>query len=121
MSDTSVAARREAYRAMFGLTGKTALVLGAASGIGRAAAEAMAALGATVICADKSEAGVLATAAALGGNAAAHVVDAADGEAIGALAAAIQATHARLDIAVTTPAIHVRKLMLDYTDEEFDR
>ena len=23
----------------------------------------------------------------------------------------------RLDVAVTTPAVHVRKLMLDYTDE----
>ena len=27
----------------------------------------------------------------------------------------------RLDIAVTTPAIHVRKMLLDYTDEEYDR
>ena len=27
----------------------------------------------------------------------------------------------RLDIAVTTPAVHVRKPFLDYTDEEYDR
>jgi NADPH:quinone reductase-like Zn-dependent oxidoreductase len=38
-------ARLEAYRAMFRLDGKTALVLGAASGIGKASAEALAALG----------------------------------------------------------------------------
>ncbi len=34
------------YRAMFDLTGKTAVVLGAASGIGAASAEALGALGA---------------------------------------------------------------------------
>src|SRR5882672_3927317 len=45
--------RLAAYRAKFSLDGKTALVLGAASGIGRASAEAMAALGAHVICADQ--------------------------------------------------------------------
>jgi NAD(P)-dependent dehydrogenase (short-subunit alcohol dehydrogenase family) len=40
--------RLEAYRDRFGLEGKIALVLGAASGIGKAAAESLAALGATV-------------------------------------------------------------------------
>ena len=55
--------RLEAYRAMFRLDGKTALVLGAASGIGKASAEALAALGATVICGDKNKEGVETTAA----------------------------------------------------------
>ncbi len=115
--------RLEAYRNLFRLDGKTALVLGAASGIGKASAEALAALGATVICADKNKAGVEATAAEIGkqGRAAVHVLDAGDAEAVNALAVAIETTHKRLDIAVTTPAIHVRKLMLDYTDEEYDR
>jgi len=115
--------RLEAYRNLFRLDGKTALVLGAASGIGKACAEALAALGATVICADKNKDGVEATAAEIGkqGRAAVHVLDAGDAEAINALAVAIETTHKRLDIAVTTPAIHVRKLMLDYTDEEYDR
>jgi NADP-dependent 3-hydroxy acid dehydrogenase YdfG len=45
----SVEERLAAYRAAFRLDGKTALVLGAASGIGKASAEAMAALGANVI------------------------------------------------------------------------
>ena len=40
------------YRKLFDLTGKTALVLGAASGIGKSSAEALASLGAEVICAD---------------------------------------------------------------------
>jgi NAD(P)-dependent dehydrogenase (short-subunit alcohol dehydrogenase family) len=111
--------RLDAYRSLFRLDGKTALVLGAASGIGKASAEALAALGATVICADKDKAAVETTAAELQSEA--HVLDAGDGDAVNALAAAIAGKHKRLDIAVTTPAIHVRKLMLDYTDEEFDR
>ena len=115
--------RLEAYRNLFRLDGKTALVLGAASGIGKASAEALAALGASVICADKNADGVELTAAEIGAhaNAEAHVVDAGEAEAVNALAAAIAAKHKRLDVAVTTPAVHVRKLMLDYTDEEYDR
>jgi len=115
--------RLQHYRSLFRLDGRTALVLGAASGIGRASAEALAALGAIVICADKNKEGVEQTAAAIStqGRAEAHVLDAADGDAVNALAAAIERTHKRLDVAVTTPAIHVRKLMLDYTDEEYNR
>jgi NAD(P)-dependent dehydrogenase (short-subunit alcohol dehydrogenase family) len=122
-SQSTVDARFEAYRRMFDLTGKTALVLGAASGIGKASAEALAALGAAVICADRDEAGVHATVEGIRrhGVAEAHVVDAGKAADIDGLAAAIPAAHARLDVAVTTPAIHVRKLMLDYTDEEYDR
>jgi NAD(P)-dependent dehydrogenase (short-subunit alcohol dehydrogenase family) len=112
-----------AYRKLFHLDGKIALVLGAASGIGKASAELLAALGARVICADKNKEGVETTAADIVayGYAESHVVDAGDAEAVTALAASIEGKHKRLDIAVSTPAIHVRKLMLDYTDEEYDR
>src|SRR5262249_48674942 len=115
--------RLEGYRNRFRLEGKIALVLGAASGIGKAAAEALAALGANVICADKEKEGAETTASeiAANGRAESHVVDAGDADAIRALAATIESKHKRLDIAVSTPAIHVRKLMLDYTDEEYDR
>jgi NAD(P)-dependent dehydrogenase (short-subunit alcohol dehydrogenase family) len=116
--------RFEAYRSMFRLDGKTALVLGAASGIGKASAEAMAALGATVICADRDEAGVKQTASdigRLGAAVASHVVDAGSSADVRSLAATVKASRGRIDIAVTTPAIHVRKLMCDYTDEEYDQ
>jgi len=119
-SEPSIAQRLEEYRRRFDLHGKTALVLGAASGIGKASAEALAALGATVICADRDAAGVAATAAMLGG-AESHVVDAGSSADIERLAAAITERHTRLDIALTTPAVHVRKLMVDYTDDEYDR
>jgi NAD(P)-dependent dehydrogenase (short-subunit alcohol dehydrogenase family) len=125
MTDTTAPAaqRLEALRNLFRLDGKTALVLGAASGIGKASAEALAALGATVICADRDKAGVEATAAEIAPHAQseAHVLDAGDGDAVNALADKIVAGHKALDIAVMTPAIHVRKLMLDYTDAEYDR
>jgi NAD(P)-dependent dehydrogenase (short-subunit alcohol dehydrogenase family) len=111
--------RFEAYRAMFRLDGKTALILGAASGIGRATAQAFAALGAAVICADKNREGVETADTEIGGEA--HVVDAGSSDEINALASTIEAKHRRLDIAVTTPAVHVRKLMCDYTDGDYDR
>jgi NAD(P)-dependent dehydrogenase (short-subunit alcohol dehydrogenase family) len=41
------------YRKLFDLSGKSAVVLGAASGIGKSSAEALAALGAVVLCADR--------------------------------------------------------------------
>ena len=118
--EPALAQRLEDYRRRFDLHGKTALVLGAASGIGKASAEALAALGATVICADRDAEGVAATATALG-TVESHVVDAGSSADIDRLAAAITAGHQRLDIALTTPAVHVRKLMCDYTDEEYDR
>jgi NAD(P)-dependent dehydrogenase (short-subunit alcohol dehydrogenase family) len=115
--------RLQHYRSLFRLDGRIALVLGAASGIGKASAEALAALGATVICADKNKEGVEETAAGIAeqGRTEVHVVDAGYSDAVNTLAATIERTHKRLDVAVTTPAIHVRKLMLDYTDEEYDR
>ena len=74
----------------FDLTGKTALVLGAASGIGKASAEALAALGADVICADKDRDGVERTAAEIGTTvkSQAHVIDAGKPGDIDKLAAA---------------------------------
>jgi NAD(P)-dependent dehydrogenase (short-subunit alcohol dehydrogenase family) len=111
-------ARLARYRELFDLGGKTAVVLGAASGIGRASAEALAALGASVICADRDRAGAELTAKDLRGEA--HVVDAGSAQDIAALAVAA-AKRGRVDIAVTTPAVHIRKWFLDYSDDEFDR
>jgi NAD(P)-dependent dehydrogenase (short-subunit alcohol dehydrogenase family) len=128
MSQETIDQRLRNYRAAFDLSGKTALVLGAASGIGKASAEALAAMGAAVICADKNRDGVERTAAEIRSSMISeahvldtHVVDASKPEDVRALAAAVMASGRKLDIAVTTPATHVRKLFLDYTDEEYDR
>jgi NAD(P)-dependent dehydrogenase (short-subunit alcohol dehydrogenase family) len=123
MNELSIEQRLSGYRVAFDLSGKTALVLGAASGIGKASAEALAALGADVICADKDRAGVERTAADIGTvvKSEAHVIDAGKPGDIDKLAAAAKSFAKRLDIAVTTPATHIRKLFLDYSDEEYDR
>jgi NAD(P)-dependent dehydrogenase (short-subunit alcohol dehydrogenase family) len=123
MSEPDIAARLDRYRTSFDLSGKTAVVLGAASGIGKASAEALAALGADVLCADIDRDGVERTAAEIGTRvtAAAQVVDAQSSADVARLAQAASTFGARVDIAVTTPAVHIRKPFLDYTDDEYDR
>lgn len=112
------------YRKLFDLSGRKALVLGAASGIGKASAEALGALGAAVHCADLDLPQAQATAASIraaGGSAEASRADAADGAEIAALVMRAQAALGRIDVAVTTPGINIRKLLLDYSEAEFDR
>jgi NAD(P)-dependent dehydrogenase (short-subunit alcohol dehydrogenase family) len=112
------------YRKLFDLTGRKALVLGAASGIGRACAEALGALGAAVHCADLDLAGAEACAASLrdaGGSAVASRTDAGSGSDVAALVARVKSEFGRIDIAVTTPGINIRKLIFNYTEAEFDR
>jgi NAD(P)-dependent dehydrogenase (short-subunit alcohol dehydrogenase family) len=112
------------YRKLFDLTGKTAVVLGAASGIGKSSAEALASLGAIVMCADRDGGGAEATAAgirALGGSAEAAICDAASAADVAALATQAMQKFPRLDIAVTTPGLNIRKTILDYTEEDLDR
>ena len=123
MSENGIEQRLRNIRAGFDLSGKNALVLGAAFGIGKASAEALAALGANVICADKDREGVERTAADIGTavKSQAHVIDAGSASDIAKLADAAMKFAPRLDIAVTTPAVHIRKAFLDYSDEEYDR
>jgi NAD(P)-dependent dehydrogenase (short-subunit alcohol dehydrogenase family) len=114
----------EDYRKRFDLTGRKALVLGAASGIGAASAHALAALGAEVHCADIDLAGAQATVAAIsgdGGKAVASRADASRRDDIVDLVAEARATLGRIDIGVTTPGINIRKVIFDYTEAEFDR
>jgi len=112
------------YRKLFDLAGKTAVVLGAASGIGKSSAEALASLGAQVMCADRAREGAEATAAGIraqGGSAEAAACDAASSTDVAALAATVMQKFAKLDIAVTTPGLNIRKTILDYTEEDLDR
>ncbi len=105
------------YRRQFDLDGRRALVVGAGSGIGKTAAEALAAFGAHVVCADIDGTAAGLTAAGIGdggGSAEALVVDISDAASVGGPAAAA-------DVVVSTPAINVRKPMLALSDEEFAR
>lgn len=108
------------YATMFDLTGRTALVVGAGSGIGQAAAEGLAAFGAHVGCADLDLAAAEATAERIrtsGGRASAHEANITDGPGLERVLDDL----GTLDALVSTPAINVRKPLLDVTPDEFDR
>lgn len=112
------------YRRLLDLEGQVALVVGAASGIGRASAEALAAFGAKVVLADRDQEGLEAALAAVraqGGEAEAYPLDLAVRGEAEALVERVHRDHGRLDTLVSTPAINLRKPLLDYTDEEVDR
>ena len=105
---------------LFRLDGRVALVAGAASGIGRAAALGLAAAGATVVCADLNKEGGEATAREIG-NAESQVLDITDEANVVRVVEDIERRHRRIDILVSTPAVNVRKPLLRYTAEEFDK
>jgi NAD(P)-dependent dehydrogenase (short-subunit alcohol dehydrogenase family) len=109
---------------IFRVDGKVALVAGAGSGIGQAAAVALAQSGAYVICADVNSAGAQATLdqiAGQGGKAATLALDIRDKKSVESALAGVRAEHLALHILVSTPAINVRKRLLSYTEEELDR
>jgi len=105
---------------LFDLSGKTAAVIGGGSGIGEAVAIGAAAQGATVVILDSNASAAAAVAARIP-RAGAAPLDIRDAAAVGAAFEAIVGDHARLDIVICTPSINVRKPILQYTGEEFDR
>ncbi len=108
------------YRALFDLTGRRAVVIGAGSGIGQAGARGLAAHGASVVCADVSALAAEDIAAEIrnaGGQAESAVIDVADVRSVAEFFDGLGAH----EILVTTPAINVRKRLLDLTEDEFRR
>lgn len=87
------------------LGGRVAAVTGAASGIGRAAAIALAGAGATVIVLDRDIAGALSTLSAIDGEAEARELDVVDAAAWRDLATWIDARFGRLDILVNSAGV----------------
>ncbi|UQX03291.1 SDR family NAD(P)-dependent oxidoreductase [Streptomyces sp. RerS4] len=106
--------------ASYDLTGRTALVTGAAGGIGRATARLLAGAGAAVHCADRDERGLAETVALIagaGGVARAHRLDVTDRAA---LRAAVTAA-GPLDITAAIAGVMHTSSVLDTTDEDLDR
>jgi NAD(P)-dependent dehydrogenase (short-subunit alcohol dehydrogenase family) len=107
---------------MTDLTGKVALVTGAGSGIGRAAAARFAAAGARVGLTDIDEKGLAETAAELPDDAVVSVAgDVVDPATIDELTTAAVARFGRVDALFNNVGILIMKSLLDTTAADFDR
>jgi len=87
------------------LSGKVAVITGAASGIGAALARGCAREGMRVVAADIDEAGVRRTAADAGGSTIAIRVDVADAASVGALADAAFEAFGQVDLLVNNAGV----------------
>ncbi|MEU1595650.1 SDR family NAD(P)-dependent oxidoreductase [Streptomyces sp. NPDC005708] len=104
----------------YDLSGRTAFVTGAASGIGRASAVLFAQAGATVHCADRDAQGLHGTATLikdLGGTARTHLLDVTDRAQLKQAVAACE----RLDVMAAIAGIMHSSPVLETRDEDLDR
>ena len=105
------------------LRNRVALITGAASGIGRATAFAMAKRGCHLALADIDEAGVQETAhaaQALGVRATAHRLDVADRDAVRAFPQAVLAAHKRVDLLMNNAGVAVGGTFEQISEDDFD-
>ena len=106
---------------LFSLKGKTALITGGGTGIGRAIATAFAQAGAKVIISGRREQPLSDAVKALGGSAGYHAFDVSDLPAVPGAVTAIESKHGPINILVNNAGINLKKPTLELTDEEFNR
>ncbi len=107
---------------LFSVSGNTALVIGAASGIGLAISRLYSALGGNVMMADYDINRLSGEAKKLiGENKKVEFmpVDIRSGESIHDLVEGTEKKFGRIDAGFITPGINIRKKFLDYSDDEF--
>jgi len=106
------------------LSGSVALVTGAASGIGRASALALATAGAQLALADRNldgAEGVRASIAAAGGKALTIEVEISDSASVDRMVATTLSAYGRLDVVVHCAAILKIVPVIETTDEDWRR
>jgi 2-deoxy-D-gluconate 3-dehydrogenase len=113
---------RESPLAAFRLDGEVAVVTGAASGIGRAAAEAFAAVGASVAVLDRNESAAEEAAASLAERGAARgwAVDVGDEATVERVFREIGGAFGRIDVLVNSAGIALRRPAVELTRADWD-
>ena len=105
------------------LAGRTAVVTGAASGIGRGTALALAKRGCDLALADLNEEGLAETAAlaeAHGVKVSRHRLDVADKEAVAAFPGKVLAAHGRADLIFNNAGVAIGGTFEQVAEEDFD-
>jgi len=111
------------FAKLFDLAGRTALVTGGSSGIGRAMAEALAGAGAHVLLAARGQDALELTVRAMtlsGWHASAEPVDVSDRASIAALLARLRDARRHVDILVNAAGINHRVPFETLTDDDWD-
>ncbi|MDO6485601.1 L-iditol 2-dehydrogenase [Shimia thalassica] len=106
---------------MMRLVGKTALITGAARGIGRAFAEAYLREGAQVALADIDFSGAQQAAGELGANSVAVQLDVTDQNSIDSAVAKTIETFGHIDILINNAAVFTAAPTVEITREDYDR
>jgi NAD(P)-dependent dehydrogenase (short-subunit alcohol dehydrogenase family) len=105
------------------IRGRTAVVTGAASGIGRGIALALAGRGCNLALADVDEGGLAGTAALLAPHRvriATHRLDVADRAAVAAFPDSVEKAHGGADILVNNAGVAVRGTFEEIAEEDFE-
>jgi len=107
---------------MFLLTGQTAIVTGAATGIGEAIARRLARAGATIAVADLDAAGASAVAASIDGDSFGVGIDISRADSVQQAVAAVLARRGQIDVLVNNAGIAGKAAPLwEQTDEDWQR